>query len=285
METEERLIAVSDDPASVLKALGPYQIIDCLKVSDLNTAYLCFDPQTNQKILAKISTDIDESKQLKNEYDLLCLISQTDDPGARFFPRPIQFAASETDNGRAVLLRSFISGKSLETIVESQSEKPGMPRDEAICYTISVLKGLSFLHSQKPPIIHRDIKPQNVIVDDAGECFLIDMGISRIFHKDSEVDTRVAGTRAIAPPEQFGYSQTDVRSDIYSVGVLLRYCLTGDYKKRSDESLDEDIRKIIQKATRFDPDQRYQNTAEMIRALENLKKSPVRKLFSNLFQH
>ena len=285
METEERLNLGSDDSESILRKLVPYQIIDCLKVSDLNTSYLCLDPQTNQNILAKISTDTDETRQLKNEFELLSLISRTDDPGAKYFPRPIQFIAAESDNEPSIFLRSFITGKSIETIVESQPEKPGLERKEAIRYTIDVLKGLSFLHSQNPPIIHRDIKPQNVIVDEQGNCFLIDMGISRIFHKNNEADTRVAGTRAIAPPEQFGYSQTDVRSDIYSVGVLLRYCLSGDYKKRSDESLDEDIRKIIQKATRFDPDQRYQNTGDMIRALENLQKNGIRKLFSNLFQH
>lgn len=118
------------------------------------------------------------------------------------------------------------------------------------------------MHTLTPSLLHRDIKPQNVIVDSFGKCHFIDLGISRFLNSSKTSDTLVMGTRLTAPPEQFGYQQTDLRSDIYSLGILLLYCITGEYKPENAVlmELSEPVRQIVTKATMFDPDKRYQTT-------------------------
>lgn len=120
-----------------------------------------------------------------------------------------------------------------------------------------------------PPVIHRDIKPSNFMVL-GNTVMLIDLGISRTFDAAASTDTRHFGTRAYAPPEQFGYGQTDVRSDVYALGMLLFYLLCEETPEPA--TLDEhlwahgvplEVRDIVQKATAFDPANRYQSVAEL----------------------
>lgn len=122
------------------------------------------------------------------------------------------------------------------------------------------------LHSQDPPVIHRDIKAENVIRTPDGRCILIDYGTIRRFDSTARRDTRVLGTPASAPPEQFGYRQTDARSDIYAIGVLLHELATGE------SGLDRGtpaapLRAIIARCTRFAPEARYASAASLERAL------------------
>ena len=136
------------------------------------------------------------------------------------------------------------------------------------------------MHTLTPSLLHRDIKPQNVIVDSFGKCHFIDLGISRFLNSSKTSDTLVMGTRLTAPPEQFGYQQTDLRSDIYSLGILLLYCITGEYKPENAVlmELSEPVRQIVTKATMFDPDKRYQTTEE---PLPDLLKARYPSVFSS----
>ncbi len=120
------------------------------------------------------------------------------------------------------------------------------------------------LHERmNPPVIHRDLTPQNIMVLESGIA-LIDLGVSRVYKQDSEQDTVHFGTRAYAPPEQFGFGQTDVKSDLYALGMLLFFCLTGRNPVASDRDLGfinsdvpENFRLIIRQATELDPSRRY----------------------------
>lgn len=123
-----------------------------------------------------------------------------------------------------------------------------------------------------PPLIHRDLKPSNIMLT-SSNLTIIDFGISRTFDDAADEDTRHYGTRAYAPPEQFGYGQTDVRSDVYALGMLLYFCLTErtpDAKARKDGFRDaripEALRKVIARATAFDPAGRYASVSELQRA-------------------
>ena len=80
--------------------------------------------------------------------------------------------------------------------------------------------GLKELHEQK--IIHRDIKPSNMILQADGRIRLIDFDAARIFKDNKATDTELLGTKDYAPPEQYGFGQTDPRSDIYSLGVTIK---------------------------------------------------------------
>lgn len=113
---------------------------------------------------------------------------------------------------------------------------------------------LKILHAQK--IIHRDIKPSNVMLTENETVKLIDFSISRIAKENKENDTDFLGTKGYAPPEQFGFGQTDARSDIYSLGVTIQKILGENY--------DGYLKKILSKCTELDPAKRYQSVEEIL---------------------
>ena len=117
----------------------------------------------------------------------------------------------------------FVEGQTLQEYVEEH----GPSRELAARLFPPLCDAVSELHEAfDPPIIHRDLTPANIIVSDEGVT-VIDLGIAREFHPGAPRDTVYFGTRDFAPPEQFGFAQTDIRSDVYAMGKLLRYCLEG----------------------------------------------------------
>ncbi|KAB1641499.1 DUF5067 domain-containing protein [Adlercreutzia muris] len=114
-----------------------------------------------------------------------------------------------------------------------------------------------------PPLIHRDLKPSNIVVSDGG-LTIIDFGIARAFREGAGADTTHFGTRSYAPPEQFGYGQTDVRSDVYALGMLLYYLVTErdpDARVATGGFAEPDVppmlRPVLQRACAFDPAARF----------------------------
>ena len=124
------------------------------------------------------------------------------------------------------LVMDFVDGQSLGAILAER----GRPLDEAevLPWIRQVCDALIYLHSRTPPIIHRDIKPQNIIITGDGRAMLVDFGISKLFEPDRGT---TIGARAVtpgySPPEQYGVGRTDARSDIYSLGATLYTLLTG----------------------------------------------------------
>ncbi len=119
-----------------------------------------------------------------------------------------------------------------------------------------IFKAVGTLHENS--IIHRDIKPDNIIVGRTNS-YLIDYNIARIYDGDKDRDTTLFGTRGYAPPEQFGYMQTDFKADLYSLGKVLEQIQTVS---------GIDFKMIIKKSTAFDPGQRYQSIEEMKKEFE-----------------
>ena len=126
------------------------------------------------------------------------------------------------------------------------------------------------------PVIHRDIKPSNVLIN-SEQVVLIDFGIARRYEPSLQQDTSNFGTRLYAPPEQFGYGQTDVRSDVYALGMLLCYCLAypGRVNARPESSHDlgqmgvpAEFHTVILTATAFDPQFRYASVQDLKYAYE-----------------
>ena len=120
---------------------------------------------------------------------------------------------------------------------------------------------LSPLHRNDPPLIHRDIKPSNIIITENSEVYLVDFDASRLYDKTVERDTELLGTEAYAAPEQYGFLQSDSRTDIYALGVLMREMITGTAEKghHSCGSLEN----IIKKCTNIDPENRFQSTVDL----------------------
>lgn len=254
-----------------------YELVSCLKYSEQASTCLIAVRSSGKTVLLKTASDPLLSKSLLQEKMVLEMIHQTDSPFAASFPRPILL---EWYGETCFYIRSYIEGKSLEELCESNYERPGFAEPTALEYLIELTEILHFMHTLTPSLLHRDIKPQNVIVDSFGKCHFIDLGISRFLNSSKTSDTLVMGTRLTAPPEQFGYQQTDLRSDIYSLGILLLYCITGEYKPENAVlmELSEPVRQIVTKATMFDPDKRYQTTEEL---LPDLLKARYPSVFSS----
>lgn len=239
-----------------------YEPLSCLSWGDGGAAWLCQRKEGADRVMIKTADTSEAEYRLKNEYEILRAIARSDRPAARLFPSPLELRELADPPHRLALIRSWVPGRSLESLVESPSAHPGLPREKAMQYILEVLDQLDFLHHLKPPVIHRDIKPQNVIVDPEEQCHLIDLDIARMRREPSDADTLIIGTRLTSPPEQYGFRSTDARSDLYSTGVLLRYCLTGEYDAAADDTLPSDLKAVVRKATRFDPEDRYQQVAE-----------------------
>ena len=125
---------------------------------------------------------------------------------------------------------------------------------------------LKQLHNMNPPIIHRDIKPTNIIVSNDDVVYLVDFNISREYDENQSVDTVIMGTQGYASTEQCCFAQTDCRSDIYSIGMLMKNILMVDeYPDKETKSL----KRIIDKCTSIDPEKRYKNIEKLEQALNN----------------
>ena len=157
-------------------------------------------------------------------------------------------------------LREYIPGRTLDKVAAE-----GMSEAQVREIGLGLCAVLRRLHSQDPPVIHRDIKPQNVVLTDTGEVFLIDFGISRRYDSAAGEDTVFAGTRGFAAPEQYGFAQTDCRSDIFSLGVLLCWLMTG--QTQLGEASAGGLERCIRRCTAFDPKDRYQSVDAVAAAL------------------
>ncbi|NWG19352.1 MAG: protein kinase [Chloroflexi bacterium] len=128
-------------------------------------------------------------------------------------------------DGKAYLVMEFVPGGSLLAI--AQREGLPLPLPRVLDWARQICDVLEYLHSRPSPIIFRDLKPANVMLTPEGQVKLIDFGIARLFKPGKERDTQAFGTMGYSAPEQYGRGQTDARSDVYSLGVLLHQLLTG----------------------------------------------------------
>ncbi len=166
--------------------------------------------------------------------------------------------------GAGYLLREYVEG---ETLLDLVQKKGSFSPQETAGVGLALCRTLEALHGQDPPLIHRDIKAENVIRTPAGEYMLIDFDISRFYDEQDTRDTELRVTAFSAPPEQFGFRQTDPRSDIYALGVLLHELATGE-SRLEDGDMPAPLGAVVRRCTRFDPKDRYQSAAALERALK-----------------
>ena len=168
----------------------------------------------------------------------------------------------ETEGG-LIIIEEYIDGVRLDEFSVS-NVLDNKAIEKRICEIgIEICEILGELHSMKPPVIHRDVKPQNIILS-KGKIYLIDFNIAKAFSGEKSKDTFIMGTRDYAAPEQYGFSESDLRTDIYGLGATIRFLI----EKENVRS--EKLQKIIKKSMEIDPEKRYQNTNEMIRALSSI---------------
>ena len=197
------------------------------------------------------------------------------------------------DNGGTIyVVMDYIEGESLDKVLEIYGEQP---EELVIGWAKQLCDVLIYLHSQKPPIIYRDMKPANVMLKPEGNIKLFDFGIAREYKEQNLTDTTVLGTRGYAPPEQYN-GQTDARSDIYALGMTMHHLLTGIDPRSGDAyapvrmwnpELSEGIELIIDKCVQPAAENRYQNCEDLLYDLnhpelitKDYKRKQKRKLAS-----
>lgn len=249
-----------------MEIAAAYVIEDCLHEAADKAVFLVRGRADGRAYVLKVASR-QSRENLAAEYALLSTLTHPS------IPKAVSF--SEVD-GALYLVREYIPGKTLSTLIDEEGPLPAQKAAEIVSHLCGVL---AYLHHQNPPIIHRDVKPQNVLLAVDGRCVLIDFGIARRFDGEASQDTVCMGTQATAAPEQFGYRQTDVRSDIYSTGILLLYLTTGSFDPGSANALSGRLGRIVRRCTRFDPADRYADILSVQYALTRCL-HPARWLFA-----
>lgn len=187
--------------------------------------------------------------QIVTAYEILCSIKAENIP---------EIYDCITLSDGQIVLEEFISGITVADVMKSGNyHYRGAKRVlESVC------NALDFLHQNG--IVHRDIKPENIIISDEGRVVLIDLNISRKISANTK-DTVVMGTVGYASPEQLGITQSDPRTDIYALGILLNVMLTG--KHPSEILARGKAKKIVKICTAINPKDRYQSVKELANSL------------------
>lgn len=251
----EAFLATFDDSRFPKDFLQQYELMECLSRNELGETLLVKDRQTGKHYVAKCYSD----QSLLSPTTESNLLKQLHHKGLPAYIGEYQ------NEGMCCIVREFAPGKPLDKLVQ---ERP-LAWQQSVAIVVQLCEILMYLHGQIPPIIHRDIKPQNIIVDEQGNITLIDFGISRAYNETEQEDTYCFGTRHYAAPEQYGFAQTDCRSDIYSLGVLLCWLLTGkeDVQHAVKGIPNRWLANIVAKCTAFAPKDRYKNADQIRDAL------------------
>lgn len=170
---------------------------------------------------------------------------------------PLVYEAAEQD-GENIVIEEFVQGDTLDFLLKEALFSPQETKQ-----TIKQLcQGLWVLHSIAA--VHRDIKPENVILR-GSDAVLIDFDAARLHKPEAEADTQILGTTGFAAPEQYGLSQSDTRTDIYSLGVLMNVMLTGQHP--SKKLAEGRLGRVIQRCTQVNPAKRYKDVLHLMEAL------------------
>lgn len=232
-----------------------YDVIECLSCVEGCDTLLVKQKTTGNKIVAKCYT---QKSVLFNQ--------SFQNMKSKAVP---EFVGEYRNEKYRCILREYIEGISLDKFVTFHH----MTEEIIVDTAIKLARIMKALHHSEQVIIHRDIKPQNIIVREDGSLALIDFGISRIYKKNGISDTVICGTEAFAPPEQYGFLQTDIRSDIYSFGVVLSWMITG--RARPIRNPITKLERIAVKCCQFSPSRRYKNDEALLRDLHRATREHV----------
>lgn len=174
------------------------------------------------------------------------------------------------DDGKLIVVEEYVQGRSLKQVLD---EHGLLNEEQAYEIAVQLVDILVRLHQLEPAIVHRDIKPSNIIIEKNGHVNLIDFNAARHVNADKNEDTRMLGTVYFAAPEQFGFGQSDERTDIYGLGATINYIMTGD--KPGAGIAECRFSDILKKCLMVDAKDRYQSAAELRGVLDMLNYSIV----------
>lgn len=254
-----------------------YRIDRALGQGGMGAVYEAYDVNLGVKVAVKenLFTTEEFARQFRREATILASLRHPN------LPRVTDHFVIEKEGQHLVM--DFIDGVDLRERLETEGS---ISEEEALPWFLAISDALSYLHSRKPPILHRDIKPGNIKIMPSGRAMLVDFGLAKVAE---EGDTTSTGAKAMtpgfSPPEQYGTGRTDSRTDVYSLGATLYAILTAaipedliqramgrekltPVRKRNPE-VSSGVAKVIEKALAVHPDDRYQSVQKMAIALSS----------------
>ena len=248
-----------------------WTVYECLKESEDSSTFLVKETATGILCVLKWGRNR-QAEFLRNEMEIMEKMADRKLSGV-----PKAYRIFE-ENGEVYLVREYIEGMSLAQMV---LQKGGISEAEIYRISRKICQTAEQFQNPDEPMIHRDIKPENIVVTPGGEVVFIDFGTMRSYKKDGSRDTFVVGTRGTAAPEQYGYTQTDQRTDVYAIGQTMLYMVSESYEMNqlSECAVSRRMKKIIEKACSFEPDKRYGDAAQLRRAVEKCQANNRKKVY------
>ena len=258
---------------------GKYEILKLIGKGGMSKVYLAMDNNLNKQWAIK--EIVREDRDRNNEVIVQSAIAEANMMKKLDHPCLPRIVDIINHDNVIYVVMDYIEGEPLSKILQQDGAQP---QEVVLEWAESLCGVLEYLHSQNPPIIYRDMKPANVMLQPNGNIKLIDFGIAREYKEHNLEDTVALGTKGYAAPEQFGgRGQTDARTDIYCLGVTLYHLLTGHnpcdppYKlnplREMNPNLSAGLENIIIKCTQLNPADRYDSCAELLYALRHLEES------------
>ena len=250
-----------------------WTVYECLKESEDSSTFLVKETATGILCVLKWGRNR-QAEFLRNEMEIMKKMADRKLSGI-----PKAYRIFE-ENGEVYLVREYIEGMSLAQMI---LQKGGISEAEICRISRKICQTAEQFQNPDEPMIHRDIKPENIVVTPGGEVVFIDFGTMRSYKKDGSRDTFVVGTRGTAAPEQYGYTQTDQRTDVYAIGQTMLYMVSESYEMNqlSECAVSRRMKKIIEKACSFEPDKRYGDAAQLRRAVEKCQANNRKKVYKN----
>ena len=253
---------------------GKYKILNKIGQGGMSVVYLAMNERANKQWAIK---EVRKDGVQNFEVVKQGLIAETEMLKKLSHPNLPSIIDVIDGDGTFLIVMDYIEGRHLESVVK---EYGAQSQEDVIEWAKQLCDVLAYLHSRKPPIIYRDMKPSNVMLKPDGKVMLIDFGTAREFKENSVADTTCLGTQGYAAPEQYGgHGQTDARTDIYCLGATLYHLLTGHNPSEPpyemypirywNPELSSGLEEIILKCTQKNPDDRYQNCGGLLYALEH----------------
>lgn len=256
-----------------------YEVLGLLGTGGMGSVYKVADRKNRGRVLAAKELRSDRLSPAKaaealslfqTEARILARLTHPNLPKVSdYFSRP----------GRQYIIMEHIKGRTLAQVLAAHKGRPVGERT-ALSWALQACRAMHFLSVQRPPVVFRDLKPSNIMIDRTGRVKLIDFGIARFFKEEKQEDTYIYGTPGYAAPEQYGTSQTDVRSDLFSLGATLHHCLTGrdpsahplDFPdpRILNPSLHKGTARLIMKALEQNMHRRYQTALDMKQAIQSV---------------
>lgn len=248
-----------------------WTVYECLKESEDSSTFLVKETATGILCVLKWGRNR-QTEFLRNEMEIMKKMADRKLSGI-----PKAYRIFEK-NGEVYLVREYIEGMSLAQMV---LQKGGISEAEICRISRKICQTAEQFQNPDEPMIHRDIKPENIVVTPGSEVVFIDFGTMRSYKKDGSRDTFVVGTRGTAAPEQYGYTQTDQRTDVYAIGQTMLYMVSESYEMNqlSECAVSRRMKKIIEKACSFEPDKRYGDAAQLRRAVEKCQANNRKKVY------